>query len=228
MLFITYQTAQSADESSAAQLIKQSELDVTLVELNAHHFPLNHPLTIEYGSDDGPLYDPSTHSITIPYAFILESIDYLEKAGFEPSQASQLAMDTLLHTLLHEMAHALIADNQIPILAKEEDAADNLAAIMMINYVEQGDSAAINAADIFALEAEGKPEYYELGDYIDEHSFDLQRYFATLCLVYGSDPKKHKTLLDEVEKHFLSDRKDFCIEQFAVTNENWHFYLKDD
>ena len=166
----------------------------------------------------------------IPYSFYAESLTYFEKNQYEKEYgktAQTGAIDTLLHTLLHEAGHAYIEDQKIAILGKEEDAVDNLATIMLLNYVEHGGDAAISAADMFAFESEDRPEYYDLGEYIDEHSFDLQRYFSTLCLVYGSDPEAYKNLLDDVENDYLKNRKEFCVEHFDVINANWHQYLKE-
>ncbi|MDO6765178.1 DUF4344 domain-containing metallopeptidase [Agarivorans sp. 1_MG-2023] len=218
----------AAQEQASYELIKHSEVNQQFERLLEQHFPFEHAVTLQYGSSDGPLYDPEQHTIFIPYSFVSESLqfftnnDYAEQQGVSAEKA---ALDTLLHTLLHEAAHAYIADQQIPILGKEEDAADNLATLMLLNYVEHGDDIAISAADMFAFESDEKPRYYEMSEYIAEHSFDLQRYFSTLCLVYGSDPERHKQLLDEIEKDYQAERKEFCIYQFEQSNYAWHYYL---
>lgn len=209
--------------------IQQSGVNDTLVDLAESLMPFSKPLIIEYGSDDGPLYDPEKHLVQMPYSFYGEALSYFKKNKYDEKygKSAQLgAIDTVLHTLIHEAGHAYIADQNIPILGKEEDAVDNLAAVLMIEYVENGDDAAISAADMFAFESDDRPDYYDFGEYIDEHSFDLQRYFSTLCLVYGSDPDKHKALLDEVENDYLAERKDFCVYQYQAISENWHRYLK--
>lgn len=35
----------------------------------------------------------------------------------------------------------------------------------------------ISPADMFAFESDDRPDYDDFGEYIDEHSFDLHRYF---------------------------------------------------
>ncbi|WP_434568226.1 DUF4344 domain-containing metallopeptidase [Vibrio chagasii] len=229
-LIIEYSAPQDEAERQLKQEIEQSGVNDTMVDLSNQLFLFKQPLVIQYGGDEGPLYDPQTHHVLIPYSFYAESINYFEKNQYEKEygkSAQTGAIDTLLHTLIHEAGHAYVEDQQIAILGKEEDAVDNLATILLINYVEHGTDAAISAADMFAFESEDRPEYYDLGEYIDEHSFDLQRYFSTLCLVYGSDPEAYKNLLDEVENDYLKDRKEFCVEHFDVINANWHRYLKE-
>ncbi|CAK3094361.1 putative metallopeptidase DUF4344 [Vibrio crassostreae] len=229
-LIVEYSAPKNAEEEQLKREIQTSGVNDTVVDLSNQLFMFEKPLTIQYGGEDGPLYDPQTHQVLIPYRFYAESLNYFEKNQYEKEygkSAQTGAIDTLLHTLLHEAGHAYIEDQKIAILGKEEDAVDNLATILLLNYVEHGADAAISAADMFAFESEDRPEYYDLGEYIDEHSFDLQRYFSTLCLVYGSDPDAYKNLLDEVENDYLKDRKEFCVEHFDVINENWHQYLKE-
>ncbi|EDK30480.1 hypothetical protein VSWAT3_17973 [Vibrionales bacterium SWAT-3] len=229
-LIIEYSAPQGEAERQLKQEIEQSGVNDTMVDLSNQLFLFKQTLVIQYGGDEGPLYDPQTHHVLIPYSFYAESLNYFEKNQYEKEygkSAQTGAIDTLLHTLIHEAGHAYIEDQQIAILGKEEDAVDNLVTILLINYVEHGTDAAISAADMFAFESEDRPEYYDLGEYIDEHSFDLQRYFSTLCLVYGSDPEAYKNLLDEVENDYLKDRKEFCVEHFDVINANWHRYLKE-
>ncbi|WP_159651205.1 DUF4344 domain-containing metallopeptidase [Vibrio atypicus] len=226
---IQYLAPKDQSEKLILNEIKQSKVNETLIELSNNLMPFSQPLVIEYGSDDGPLYDPEKHVVQMPYSFYEEALSYFIKNKYEEKygKSAQLgAVDTMLHTLIHEAGHAYIADQNIPILGKEEDAVDNLAAILMIDYVENGDAAAISAADMFAFESDDRPDYYDFGEYIDEHSFDLQRYFSTLCLVYGSDPEKHAALLDEVENDYLAERKDFCVYQYQSLSQNWHHYLK--
>lgn len=228
---IEYLPTETTDDRFAAQVIESSEVNDTFVQLSQEHFLFNTPLTLIYGGEDGPFYDPDTHSIHIPYTFYLESLNYFtnnkyqERYGKTPKVG---ALDTLLHTLLHEAGHAYIADQNIPILGKEEDAVDNFATILLIDYVEDGSDVAISAADMFAFESDDRPDYYEFGEYIDEHSFDLQRYFSTLCLVYGSDPEQYKALLDEVEKDYLRERKEFCQFNYRNIRDNWLHYLQNN
>lgn len=225
---IEYLNPTTQAEAQAQQAIKQSGVNETVVDLSDSLFPFEKTLTIEYGSEDGPLYDPEKHVIQMPYSFYDEALNYFTKNEYQekygkPAQSG--AIDTVLHTLLHEAGHAFIADQNIPILGKEEDAVDNFAAVLMIEYVENGDDATISAADMFAFESDDRPDYYDFGEYIDEHSFDLQRYFSTLCLVYGSNAELHANLLDEVENDYLAERKDFCVFQYQAISENWHSYL---
>ncbi|MDW2068683.1 DUF4344 domain-containing metallopeptidase [Vibrio sp. 2094] len=228
---IQYSPIETTHEKIAQQSIQSSDVNTIFVELSQAYFPFDKALTLVYGGEDGPMYDPDTHTIYVPYTFYLESLNYFsnnqygERFGKSPKTG---ALDTLLHTLLHEAGHAYIEDQSIPVLGKEEDAVDNFATILMIDFLKDGADMAISAADMFAFESDDRPDYYDFGEYIDEHSFDLQRYFSTLCLVYGSDPEQYKALLDEVEKDYLRDRKEFCQFNYGNIRDNWLHYLQNN
>ncbi|CAH0530442.1 DUF4344 domain-containing metallopeptidase [Vibrio hippocampi] len=225
---IDYQVAVTTIDKQAQEAITSSGVSESVRDLADRYFRFHQPLRIIFGGDEGPLYDTDQHQVLIPYSFYIESLNYfLEYAERAQTDAEQGALDTLLHTLLHEVGHAYIADHRLPVLGKEEDAVDNFAAIIMLNYIEYGDLAAINAADMFALESEGRPNYYQSYEYIGEHSFDLQRYFSTLCLVYGSDPEAHSELLNEIESELREERQQACIETFYEIDTNWKKMLSD-
>lgn len=106
---VDYQEPESSAELSARQAIEQSGANELVADLSNHYFQFNTALTIRYGGDDGPLYDPSTHTVHMPYGFYTESLEYFTKNDYEKrfgKPAKDGAIDTLLHTLLHEAGHA--------------------------------------------------------------------------------------------------------------------------
>ncbi len=107
-------------------LIVDSGVTETFEQLVDELIPFEKQVRLYYGGEDGPLYDPQLHAMYVPYTFVAESKAYFSHHQGE-AQAEQGAIDTLLHTLLHEVGHALVFDNRITILGKEEDAVDNLA-----------------------------------------------------------------------------------------------------
>ena len=62
-------------------------------------------------------------------------------------------------------------------------------------------------------------------DFIDEHSLDIQRYFHTLCLIYGSDSDNYNSLLSEIDEEYKTEREDTCIEEYDNISRNWLTYL---
>ncbi|WP_369958849.1 DUF4344 domain-containing metallopeptidase [Pseudomonas benzenivorans] len=96
-------------------------------------------------------------------------------------------------TLLHEMGHLLIAELQLPVLGREEDAADQLGFIsLFLSYDRHHDAGfyakLLDIADYWRLEWQRpKPAYEEVHAW-DSHGLDAQRFYNLACLIYGSDP----------------------------------------
>ncbi|KPA51730.1 hypothetical protein VT25_16645 [Photobacterium leiognathi subsp. mandapamensis] len=210
------------------QFIEQSPVLETIKQLSQKRFVFSPALNIVFGSDDGPLFDPVTNSIHIPYQFVNESRQLFKNKGLFKTQreVNQATEDALLHTLLHEIGHAYIADRAIPILGKEEDSVDNFATILLLNDIPRGDDIAINSADLFALE-DLDTDSFDDADFVSEHSLDLQRYYNILCLVYGSNPNRYQRIFDELSASERKQQKLRCPEYFAVINQGWLHYLAE-
>lgn len=96
-------------------------------------------------------------------------------------------------TLLHEMGHLLIAELELPVLGREEDAADQLGFISL--YLSNGHqrdagfyAKLLDVADYWRLEWQRpKPDNEEVHAW-DSHGLDAQRFYNLACLIYGSDP----------------------------------------
>ena len=187
-------------------------------------FTLERDIKIVVGAEDGPLYDPSISEIQIPYWFYTEIIDRYSQIDNQADAQAQFASDAMLHTLFHELGHALTDQLEIPIVGKEEDAVDGLASVLLLEYYDDGAEMARNAAELFALEGEDRGELTD-ADFWGEHSLDEQRYFSTLCHVYGSDPAKYEGLADEME--FSDDRRDLCEETYLRLVADWNTLLDD-
>ncbi|MCG9756227.1 DUF4344 domain-containing metallopeptidase [Shewanella insulae] len=217
---LEYGNPGDAAEQAVREELIASGVMKTGVAFIDDHFKLAEPLVITLGGDDGPLFDGESPSIMIPYTFVdevrrrFEQADY-DKTGVMPEQATD---DALLHTLFHEFAHALIYMYQLPILGKEEDAADALATVLLIEFFDDGQEIALSAADLFNLESDDR-DVLEDEDFWDEHSLDDQRYFTTLCHVYGSAPDKYVAIVKE--GLLGEERAELCIEEYGAISNSW-------
>ena len=103
--------------------------------------------------------------------------------------------------LLHEVAHLIIGEFDVPVLGPEEEAADYLAAISLLRGVELNRELN-NRAEAYLLAAEDAllaawQEGSESGaalPYWDNHALDIQRFYQVACLIYGSDPQRFKDI----------------------------------
>jgi len=98
-------------------------------------------------------------------------------------------------TLAHEMGHLLIAELDLPLLGREEDAADQLGFIsLFLSSGRQHDAdfyaKLLDIADYWRLEWQRvKPEHEEVYAWAS-HGLDAQRFYNLACLIYGSDPDR--------------------------------------
>ena len=100
-------------------------------------------------------------------------------------------MSSLMFVFLHELGHGLIAMYKLPSVGREEDAADQLAGLVLIATGDSGLEIAMRGAQFFRLLALSGAKT----PFFDEHSLDAQRYYNLLCMVYGSNPDRLGSLV---------------------------------
>lgn len=138
-------------------------------------------------------YHPQYRAIHICY----EYVDKLEKGvptgeDLKTFSANEALVGGFVSVILHETGHAIRDLLNIPVFGREEDAADQIAEFVSLQFGK--DVARLvtkGAAWIWLSEAAGAavPE-----DFADEHSTSPERFFNYLCIGYGGDPATFKDL----------------------------------
>jgi hypothetical protein len=127
--------------------------------------------------------------------------------------------------LSHELGHVLIAEMHLPLLGREEDAADTYAALRMLTFgTSFSQHELAQAAQGWFLNDRRDQEIGEKPLYYDEHNLNQQRAYQILCLMVGSDPDKFKGLADQMKMPETRQRS--CKRDFAKTSEGWQTVLK--
>jgi len=102
--------------------------------------------------------------------------------------AQRWAANNAMFVLYHEMAHLLVDQLNLPVLGREEDAADNMAThILLSQRTNEADQALVDAARGWLLTDAAGPETFQTSDFYDSHSLNLQRAYAIVCMMVGSD-----------------------------------------
>lgn len=170
------------------ELLKASETR-TLAKSLAAVFELPNPLLIKgvNGFGGGPFYNPEDNSITLPYEFSATVFAVIQQSNPEESayEWGEAAGAVNSFILAHEFGHALIHNFELPVLGREEDAADGIATVLLLK-AEEGASYAAETAEFWASFS-GRQEPPALAEYADNHSFDRQRADNILCWVAGSN-----------------------------------------
>jgi hypothetical protein len=128
--------------------------------------------------------------------------------------------------LFHELSHALIHEFDFPVLGEEEDAADTLAAIILISADDLDKKKRFPYLPILLSAAEGHKLVWETGlergnidqYYWARHSLSVRRYHRIACLIYGSDPQRFRALLEltGMPEH----RSDSCEAEYALARRS--------
>ena len=127
--------------------------------------------------------------------------------------------------LSHELGHVLIAEMHLPLLGREEDAADTYAALRLLTIGTSFSQRELaQAAQGWFLNDRRDQEIGEKALYYDEHNLSQQRAYQILCLMVGSDPDKFKGLADQMK--MPGERQRTCKRDFAKTSEGWQTVLK--
>ncbi|MEJ2079689.1 MAG: DUF4344 domain-containing metallopeptidase [Acidobacteriota bacterium] len=126
----------SGDEREVEDYLRESAcLGRIVASLNRNlRFPRD--MTIELGTDDGPLYDVGTGTIRIPYAlgFLPSPVD----ARFDMVERRMLYPGAFAFAVSHEIGHALIHlyHWRVRSMAEEEELADALAVHLVLHVLD--------------------------------------------------------------------------------------------
>lgn len=129
-------------------------------------------------------------------------------------------------TLLHEMGHLLISELKLPVLGREEDAADQLGFMGLFLLFERQRDAGfyarlLDVADYWRLEWQRQTPGQEEIKAWDSHALDAQRFFNIACLAYGSDPQRLEWIIEVTGLPY--ERALYCPEEYQQVEHavNW-------
>ena len=138
---------------------------------------------------------------------------------------AEFAVGNMLFVLLHEAAHGLISDLGLPVLGREEDAADQFATVTMLEMkTEFTHRTLVNSAKSWLISDRRARDKGEVVTYYDNHGLDLQRAYNIICLMVGSDNDKFEDLADEV--NLPEDRQETCVFDYSNAQWSWEQALK--
>lgn len=131
----------------------------------------------------------------------------------------------VLFVIGHETAHALVSVFELPVLGREEDAADALATVISLKMANSfADRVVINAARGWFLSDQRDKKEGSPTPFYDEHGLDLQRAYNIVCLLVGGAPGKFTAFADEVK--LPKDRQQTCHFDFSNASWSWEQVLK--
>ena len=210
---ILYVAPKSAELKPVYQYLKDAQ---ALEKIRGILSPLRLPrrLTIKVEGCDGvsnAWYDGE--SVTVCYEFV---DDIWKNAAAKTTPGGISPIDTVIGPLadvvLHEVGHAVFDIHKVPIFGREEDAADQFSAYIMLRFRKE-DARRLILGNAYQYKNDLQPNApIALTKFADEHGTPAQRFYNVLCLAYGSDPKFYQ---DIVDKGYLPQtRADGCEDEY--------------
>ncbi|MDT4969026.1 MAG: hypothetical protein QOJ64_3763 [Acidobacteriota bacterium] len=151
-------------------------------------------------------YQPRLKAVQLCYEYVrsfnnLHINDQRRPDGtYDNAAVTKALLGTIKFTMIHEIGHALVDILDLPITGGEEDAVDQLAAVVLLSSEDEADTVAVidaaytkllranaNAATQENLTPAQRKWFEDNPPYADEHSLDEQRFYNTVCLAYGSN-----------------------------------------
>ncbi|MBO0755703.1 MAG: hypothetical protein J2P54_07565 [Bradyrhizobiaceae bacterium] len=146
--------------------------------------------------EENAFYTPSEWSLTLCY----ELIEEINRDAPKSEQLKEgvthddVVLGEVVFLLLHELGHAAFDMLQVPVFGREEDAADQMAVFLAMQFSPEV-ARTIVRGDYYFFNNHGDPT--EWSRYADEHGTNSQRLYNGLCWAYGGDPQVFKDFVDQ-------------------------------
>jgi hypothetical protein len=180
-------------------------------------------ITINECGAENAFYTPQQHSITLCYELITHMADGIngEYAGtVSPQEIFASISGGTMFILMHEVGHALIQELDLPVLGREEDAADQIGAYFLLHTSSRAATAGLSGALWFFRD---NTLLYSQEHFSDEHSLGPQRQANLACWAFGKDPSQYAYLL---ERGFLTQqRAERCGREYQQLESTIHKLL---
>ena len=152
--------------------------------------------------DSNAWYEDDT--VTVCYEYIDEQ---MKNAPKETTPAGVTRVDAIVgptvEVFLHEVGHAVFDYLKVPLFGREEDAADQFAAYILLRF-GKSDARRLIGGVAYAYQTEASVPSTKKNPFADEHGLPAQRFYNVLCIAYGADPK---LFADLVEKKYLPEER---------------------
>jgi hypothetical protein len=162
-------------------------------------------------------------TVTICYEDADLSLTTFEQAADPDPVAATIGAERA--TFYHELGHATLDLYDLPFTGREEDVADQLAAVLLLEPDDDGTidpddvRAAVAYARMFEANTEQDGGAAEDFPFWDVHEYDLARMYNFQCWIYGADPQTNAFIVDE--GLVPGDRADSCEGEFDRMSRAW-------
>lgn len=122
---------------------------------------------------------------------------------------------TFVFILYHELGHALVDLKRAATFGREEDNADQIATLLLLedNLRRNHAESNVTMLGVFDFWQANNNQYLSKHELTGQHSPGLQRAFNVICWAIGSDPNSRYKYLAQMTR-FPLQRIDSCVKEY--------------
>ncbi|WP_433734185.1 DUF4344 domain-containing metallopeptidase [Nocardia sp. CA-129566] len=232
---VRYDRAMASDLAKDGKKIAQDNKVIDdLAEALGNVYKLPKDVTV-VGKECGEFnayWDPQKQSIVLCYEMFGIAEKFAKAQAEDDLTLFNVYFDGITRMItLHESAHMAINLYSLPTTGREEDAADQLGALILLTAPGVGGLGGLGAASDFWFAVSDDPASLDARSYADQHSLSQVRAYNLLCWLYGAVPDKLGMLVQQPgqpeEKGLLpSQRAVGCPDEYNRMRASWETLLK--
>jgi hypothetical protein len=140
-------------------------------------------------------YVSSEWAINLCYEYF-ENLEAIAPRTTSPQgyTRDEVIVGGFIDAIFHELGHALFDILRVPVFGREEDAADQISAFVMLQFGKDVARTTIKGAAYTYLNSKNPRTRTE---FADEHGAPAQRFFNYICLAYGGEPNAFRQYVDQ-------------------------------
>src|SRR3954468_3190479 len=200
---VVYEKVKSPDNRELQEIFRGTQLlEETARALN-EKLALPADVTIaprECGAADAT-WEADRHRISICYELVGDFAELFLRAAkaVDAEKAGAAVGAANLFVIFHETGHALISLYQLPVAGHEEEAADQIATLILLGSGKEGGSTAVDSTSILLAQEKSSGVRAKLAKlpFWSGHGFNEARLTDVLCWVYGRDPQAFQELVGD-------------------------------
>ncbi|GAB7067351.1 DUF4344 domain-containing metallopeptidase [Mycolicibacterium hodleri] len=226
---VVYEDATTPDAVRGRRFMEDTKLLPQLAEdiTGSLKLPYDIPLKGSQCDEPNDFWSPADKEMTLCYEDVANSLDLFTKLGDEDPEAS--AFHEALASFYHETGHMVIDLYELPATGREEDAADQASAYLLLQRDDDGRfdpesvQAIMDSGRWFGAMSSGAGGEIDDDQLADVHSPDRARMFNMVCWAYGADPDDTG---DVVAAGLLpAARADLCEDEYRKLDRAWSTLL---
>ena len=166
-----------------------------MAEQLSRQFSLSHPLKIGLGEcgTSNAFYKADGKIIVLCLELIPDLVGRLvreERTRLNRETINDTVVGALVFIVFHELGHAIIDIEKLPVLGREEDAADMIATYLILQEPALADKGLAGGLFFFSKPTSLVPGFFSQRHMSNEHGLNPQRAVNLACAAYGKEPQR--------------------------------------